>query len=714
MVWSTLRTVGVALAGASAALADVQPFTDKKAFGALVEHADHPGFPSQTFHSSNIIAPIFQVNAWEPNEMDDARYIFLGSIYGHMKAGPMIFDSRDLSLVYADQQYDNVYTSNVQMFNGEPHLIFWTGQHQRGHASGHARLYDQNYNLVSTIHAQGLPGNAGVDMHEINLTPDNHALFTSYPKKVRDTRSVGGKIADTIWEGEFQDVDPITNEVYFQWAASDHFAFNLTHAPRKRFVRDGAYDWFHINSVEKTEDGNYLVSSRHLGMLTLIDGITGEPIWVLGGKLNQFKDLSNGQATNFAWQHHARFHANQTQITMFDNHGEQTDFCHAKGCKSRGLRLEIDTDAMTARVLNEYLYPEDENVGAMGAYQQLDSGNVLISFGHVPGFVEYKQDGTPVFDVQRGKLRVGNLADMFSYRIFKHDWVGNPTWPPSVAVNVPGNTTSDATVWVSWNGATEVDKWVVLASDKVDELDNVENIIAESPRAGFETEIKLDDFHHRRFLTVAALDMNGDLLKTTAIIDMATGKQYRENSGITQLSHEPLSSEPQQPPPPVDYSNQDNNDAAKDPAQPPPPNDASNQEQNSDEHEPQQPPPPIDYSNQDETEHAHEPEQPPPPVDASNQEEQAPERPSVEETNQTQDDTAVADSQQSEAETDEVVEEEGDYLGFVDLDEVSLAYVLAAVSAGAVIGGIAYFAISRWRRRIRYEQLPISDNKLDA
>jgi hypothetical protein len=726
MAWSTLRTAGVALAAASAALADIPPFRDQKVFGALAENSDLPGFPSQTFHSSNIVAPIFQVNTWKHDEVDDARYIFLGSIYGHMKAGPMIFDSRDLSLVYADQQYDNVYTSNVQMLNGEPHLIFWTGKHQRGHASGHARLYDQNYNLVSAIHAKNLPGNAGVDMHEINLTPDNHALFTSYPKKVRDTRSVGGKIADTIWEGAFQEVDPITNEVYFQWAASEHFAFNLTHAPRKRFVKDGGYDWFHINSVEKTEDGNYLVSSRHLGMLTLIDGTTGKPIWILGGKLNQFKDLSNGRATNFAWQHHARFHANQTQITMFDNHGEITDFCHDKGCKSRGLRLEIDTKAMTARIMNEYFYPEDENVGAMGAYQQLDSGNVLVSFGHVPGFVEYKEDGTPVMDVQRGKLRTGNLADMFSYRIFKHNWVGNPTWPPSVAVNVPGNTTSDATVWVSWNGATEVNQWVVLASDKVEELDNVENIIAESPREGFETTIKLDDFHHRRYLTVAALDINGNLLNTTAIVDMATGKNHLEISGITQLSNEPLSNdtgnqeqhedqnELQQPPPPNDASNQEQHDDQSDPQQPPPPNDASNQEQHDDQSESQQPPPPVDDSNQDENDQPKEPEQSPAPVDASNQE-QAPERPSVDETNETQDDdVAEADSQTSEAETEEVDDQEGDYLGFIDLDEVSLVYALVGVGAGAVIGVAAYFAVSRWRRRVRYEQLPVSDDKLEA
>jgi hypothetical protein len=198
-----------------------------------------------------------------------------------------------------------------------------------------------------------------------------------------------------------------------------------------------------------------------MSSVVLVDAETGKPIWILGGKQNQFRDLSDGNATNFGWQHDARMHGKH-EISMFDNHGETTGLCR-DNCKSRGLRLKIDTDAMTAAVIQEYYHPEGINSGAIGGMQEMDNGHVMVSWGYNPTFVEYMKDGTPVLDVQRGTIGNGFQSDLFAYRVSKHAWKGEPSWPPSIAVDAPNRTTLNASVFVSWNGATDIDKWAVVS-----------------------------------------------------------------------------------------------------------------------------------------------------------------------------------------------------------------------------------------------------------
>lgn len=148
---------------------------------------------------------------------------------------------------------------------------------------------------------------------------------------------------------------------------------------------------------------------------------------------------------------------------MFDNHGQESGSC-TTACHSRGLELQLDMEAMTVEVVHEYLHPQHINSGAMGGLHSLDNGNVIVSWGDNPSFVEYKSDGTPVLDVQRGQIGVGSVPDMSAYRVSKHQWKGYPTWPPSIAVDAPNRTTLNASVYLSWNGATEVASWAIVSA----------------------------------------------------------------------------------------------------------------------------------------------------------------------------------------------------------------------------------------------------------
>ena len=251
-LWSTAVGVVAALLGAGFASADLGVYTDIDDFTAYANQQG--GYPSQTFRSSDIVAPVFHINSWDPAQTDAAPYLFLGTVYGPMKAGPMIFDARDLSLVYADQRYDNTYSSHVQVVNGTRYMVFWEGEHERGHANGYGLVYDEHYHLKYNVTARGLKEHALADMHEMAFTPDENIIFSTYFSLPYNCSAVGGPEDTLLMDSGFQEVDPKTNEVVFEWQASDYFDIGDSFATYddEFGVKPGsAYDFFHINSIEK-------------------------------------------------------------------------------------------------------------------------------------------------------------------------------------------------------------------------------------------------------------------------------------------------------------------------------------------------------------------------------------------------------------------------------------------------------------------------------
>ncbi|KAI6777833.1 Arylsulfotransferase (ASST), partial [Emericellopsis cladophorae] len=485
--------------------------SDLDAYEKLAD--DNNGFPHQTFRSSDIKGPVFHINHWDKNLTDDTPYIFIGTNYGKIGAGagPMIIDASDLSLVYADQSYTNNYHSEMQTIHDKPHLTYWAKDRDLG---GVHVVVDENYNKKYNATAVSPHYE---DMHEFHVTNEGTAVFTTHHRIDFDCSLWGGSSSCHVHDTGFQEVDLETNEVLFGWWAADHFDPADSYA---RFVagdfglnseREGNYDLSHMNG---TEDGNYLISSRHFFSVQLIDGKTGEPIWTLGGKKNSFTDLSNGSATNIGWQHNARFYHNHSQITLFDNHNENQGDC-GDHCETRGLHVEIDTKEMTARVIREYYHPGHLDSGAMGGMQLLDSGNAIVGWGWTPSIVEYASDGQVAMDIQRGKVGIGRQGNMFMYRVNKGHWTGRPTWPPSFVVD---EDDGNATIYMSWNGATDIVKWFIFSSEQSDKVNDIEHLFT-APRTGFETSASIKADELSRFVRVAAVDKAGSVLGVSDVFD---------------------------------------------------------------------------------------------------------------------------------------------------------------------------------------------------
>lgn len=139
--------------------------------------------------------------------------------------------------------------------------------------------------------------------------------------------------------------------------------------------------------------------------------------------------------------------------------------CNDDNC-SRGVVVELDYDKMTVRLLHEFYHPQRIYSGSGGSVQGLDNGNFLVGWGANPGITEHSPNGTIVMDIQQGVIpHVFDNdpdKDMSVYRAWKMDWIGRPPWGPSIASSAPGEDASNATVYVSWNGDTQVHRWELV------------------------------------------------------------------------------------------------------------------------------------------------------------------------------------------------------------------------------------------------------------
>ncbi|KAH7182940.1 ASST-domain-containing protein [Fusarium flagelliforme] len=503
---------------AALSFADVVPISDLEAYnnGFIGQ------FPSQTFKSSDAVAPVFQINTFEPNHVDASGFLFLTMEHGD-NSGPAIFSSKDLSLVYADIRYNITFDARAQVRNGGKYLTFIE--------SGRCHAFDANYQKKWTVSIRDL-GATNANIHDCEFTTQGNALMTAYQDIRYNLTALGGEMDGWLSDSIFQEVDLETDRVFSVWRSYTHI--NLTDTMVKN----------------QTSENHYLVSSRGLSAIILLQADTLDPQWILGGKHNQFKDLSGGSATNFANQYDAKFvQGNESRISFFDNQGTEAGLCNGGNC-SRGVVVELDYDKMTVQLLHEFPHPQEVYSGSGGSVQGLDNGNFLVGWGANPGITEHAPNGTVVMDIQRGVVPyipesdIG--ADMSVYRAWKMEWIGRPPWGPSIASSAPGDDGSDVSIYVSWNGDTQVHHWEVYAGEDEKNVTSSPRLLANSSRVGFETEIGLEGLGLSlpRTARAIAVSKSGKTLGSTAIVDLASGKLNGNSSSIWKLKPQPSDEEP--------------------------------------------------------------------------------------------------------------------------------------------------------------------------
>lgn len=417
--------------------------------------------PNRTYVSSDLKSPIWQVDTWKPDMLDqNTSHILVTFAEAGEKSGPKLFSTKDLSLVYSLPAGDGSANAMIQKYRGEDYLTYWAGSRPNGvSGSGIGACYFLNntYQLAYTITPIGLANSITTDNHECQMTTNDTVIITIYKTIPNyDLTSIGGPSNGTLLDSGFQEIDVATNTSLITWWASEHFDIIDTYATYAQYEKNPnqrGFDFFHLNSVQKIGD-DFILSGRLCSLITYVNHTDGEVIWTLGGRNNQFQDLSQGNALSFAFQHHVRIHDTKlTELTMFDNHGTTNVVECTKDC-SRGLFMKLDTSAKTVRVLSEVYHPQSLNTAAEGSFQLQSNKNSFVGWGFNPSFVEATSGGEIVWDAQYGPWSENSTDG--SYRTLKANWVAYPPWKPDIAVQ-------EGKVYVSWNGATEVKFWDLVS-----------------------------------------------------------------------------------------------------------------------------------------------------------------------------------------------------------------------------------------------------------
>ncbi len=265
-----------------------------------------------------------------------------------------------------------------------------------------------------------------LDHHELLERPEGWTML-SYPLRAGVDVSVLGDGYTTdefVATGSIREV-AADGTLEWEWETFDYFGVDEVQFP-VRFNNHialpdlGEVDLFHLNSLDLQDDGDYVVSARHLDAVFRVDRTSGDLDWILssepvGGpvanksgapRLTIVNDPLGGPRR----PHDARL--NGTVLTLFDNRT-------TTGESARAVAYDIDALAGTATLLWQIDEPLGRSSGGLGAARVQPDGSRLVTWGGLqPVYEEFDAEGNLLLSVER--MPAGN-----SYRVVKY---GSDAW----------------------------------------------------------------------------------------------------------------------------------------------------------------------------------------------------------------------------------------------------------------------------------------------
>ncbi len=420
-----------------------------------------------------------------------AKDVFVTAMRGPLQWGPMIVDRWGHLVWFQPVSGATTEAANftVQRYLHRPVLTWWQGYVNQSSGQGLDVILNQSYKTVAVVRA----GNGlSADLHEFLITPRQTALITAYSLVHWNGSSVHRAKQITVLNCTVQEIDIRTGNVLFQWDSLDHVPLRDSYQ-KPPGVAFFPYDYFHVNSVRPASDGSLIVSARNTWAVYKIDRSTGAVRWVLGGKHSSFK---MGRGTETAFQHDAESHSGGL-MTIFDDGAFPR--VHPQ---SRVILERIDERRHTASLVREFDHSPRLVSRYEGNAQLLGNGHVFAGWGQQPYFTEFDRRGKQIYD---GRF----VGARTSYRAYEFSWHGQPATAPAAAVRRGADGIS--TVYASWNGATDVGFWKVLAGSSPNDMRSVAVV---RPH-GFETAINVAS--EQPYFTVEPLSSKRGRLATSSL-----------------------------------------------------------------------------------------------------------------------------------------------------------------------------------------------------
>ena len=478
------------------------------------------GTPSQAVGTSFVVAhqaPVsqkeFPINQGDPNAIQHYRSapsltpstvsittpakpgaapgdLFMAPYQGDGSPGPMIVEQNG-GLVWFHPLPAGYEATNfqVQRYEGKPALTWWQGRIlEVGFGQGEDVIYNSSYKQIATVRA----GNGyHADLHEILITPQGTAWVDAFDPVYMNLSSAHGSSHGILTDSAIEEIDVKTGLVMWEWHALGHIplSYSETPAPGDEYP----WDYVHVNSISPGPAGDVLLSSRSSWTLYDVDMHSGRFNWLFGdGKHSSFK---LGPGVRFYWQHDAQWQPGGL-ISLFDNGSDPP-----KQKESAGLLLRPNFAKHEVTLVKRFHNPTKTLLASsQGNTLSLPDGNWLLGYGGLPNFTEFGSSGQVLLDGTLGK-------EVQDFRTYLAPWSGQPTTAPALAVQAGAG--GAVTVEASWNGATEVAAWQLLAGSP-----GAMAPVVTAPRQGFETTVHATTAGPD--VAVAALGSSGQTLATSA------------------------------------------------------------------------------------------------------------------------------------------------------------------------------------------------------
>jgi hypothetical protein len=304
----------------------------------------------------------------------------------------------------------------------------------------------------------------------------------------------GGSRNGLLDDTAIQEVDIRTGLVMWEWHALGHVsvADSYEHVSRQS---NAVYDYFHINSIQTQPGGGLLISARNTWAAYLIGDPSGTVQWRLGGKHSTF---ALGSGVRFAWQHDAEMLPGNV-LSIFDDEDSPRE-----STQSRALYIALNYKSHSASLVRQFTHPGTPILSpSQGNAQLLPGGDELVGWGQAGPVSEFADTGALTFD-----MHLPPLAN--SYRAYRFPWSATPSGSPSIAASA--SKVGTVAVYASWNGATSVSSWQVLAGPSAKELHPVGTFA----NSGFETTMVVAT--NQPYVAAQALDSSGAVLGTSTAV----------------------------------------------------------------------------------------------------------------------------------------------------------------------------------------------------
>jgi hypothetical protein len=363
---------------------------------------------------------------------------------------PMILSNSGKLLWYWPRP-GKVHDLKVVTYRGQPALAFF--QKLPG-GRGYYLLLDQHYRQIARIRAgHGYATN----LHELQVTPQDTAYISAdVTRRVRGA----GKVTEFVVE----EVDIASGKVLFEWHSLNEAPVRDSYEERPK---SGAWDYFHGNSIAPPAPGDHtlLISSRNTSSIYAVDRASGRTSWIFGGKRDQFHLLRDHPSWFFCGQHDVHRLANG-DIELLDNGGT---FMHGNPhCPvhpARVLVFRLDPRHRRARLVKSVSSKPLSSSGRgffsgwVGSARPEPNGDTLVDWGGpINRVTEVAPDG-------REDLLL--RLEFWSYRGIPATWTGMPGGSPALVASRKGPLVH---AYASWNGATRIASWQLLAGSAADAL----------------------------------------------------------------------------------------------------------------------------------------------------------------------------------------------------------------------------------------------------